>query len=51
LHEPIRKKRGPGRQVKNRKKPAAERSGKATDNPYVKDVVKLGTGKVAGGVA
>jgi hypothetical protein len=30
LHPPIGKKRGPGRQVKNRKKPAAERSGKAT---------------------
>jgi hypothetical protein len=30
LHPPIGKKRGPGRQPKNMKKPAAERSGKAT---------------------
>jgi hypothetical protein len=50
LHPPIGKKRGLGRQKKNRVKPAAERSGRQPDKPYVKDVVNMATGKVAGSV-
>lgn len=42
LHEPIGKKRGPGRQVKNRKKPAAERSGKATRQSICKGCGETG---------
>jgi hypothetical protein len=38
--------------VKNRKKNQQLREvGRQPDNPYAKDVVNLGTGKVAGGVA
>jgi hypothetical protein len=52
LHPPIGKKRGPGRQVKNRKKNQQLREvGRQLDKQYAKDVVNLGIDKVAGGVA